>query len=292
MIGLATRSSRCSACVGCVACIASIGWLTMILFASPVPAALVFVAQETVTVTRGITGRLVVESEHGFVRGRPDLDLGSPILVRVASVQTRPDNMRVSELEFIGTDVGEFDLRTVLVFEDGGPIERIGPQMIEIISNLSANAPSDVFLAEAAPAIIEGGYRAILIGIGIAWLLVPVVVVTRRLLRRPPPTIEVIPPPTIAEKIAPLVESAATRELTVAEQGRLELLLYAHWQERLGLGPDRVRAVSELRGHDVAGKLLRAIESWLHAPHQNPPSKREITDLLAPYLTPESETNS
>ena len=28
-------------------------------------------------VTRGITGRIVVESEHGHVRGRPDQDLDS-----------------------------------------------------------------------------------------------------------------------------------------------------------------------------------------------------------------------
>ena len=31
-------------------------------------------AFEGVTATRGITGRIVVESEYGHVRGRPDLD--------------------------------------------------------------------------------------------------------------------------------------------------------------------------------------------------------------------------
>ncbi|MDG2022065.1 MAG: hypothetical protein P8J59_08965 [Phycisphaerales bacterium] len=263
----------------------------MILMPGIVAAEAAFVPEETVTVTRGITGRILVESEHGFVRGRPDLDLESPILVRVAKVRVGSEGEHLSELEFIGTDVGEFDLRSVLVFDDGGPIDRIGPQMIEVISNLSADAPSDVFLAEAPPASIGGGYRSILWAIGAAWLLVPVVVVIGRSLRRPPPPTEVIPPPTIAEKIAPLVELAATRELTVPEQGRLELLLYAHWQARLGLGPDRVDAVAVLRRHDVAGRLLRAIESWLHAPRRTPPSRQEITELLAPYLTPVSEGN-
>lgn len=261
----------------------------MIVMSGSLVAEAAFEPMDEVTVTRGITGRILVESEHGFVRGRPDLDLESPILVRVANVRVGPEGEHLSELEFIGTDVGEFDLRNVLVFEDGGPIDRIGPQMIEIVSNLSADAPSDVFLAEAPPASIGSGYRGILWAIGVAWLLVPVVVVIKRSLRRPPPPIEVIPPPTIADKIAPLVELAATRELSVPEQGRLELLLYAYWQDRLGLGPDRIDAVAELRRHDVAGKLLRAVESWLHAPRRTPPSRQEITELLSPYLRPETE---
>ena len=37
-----------------------------------------------------------------------------------------PTGDTFSELEFIGTDVGEFDLRDVLVFDDGGPIDRMG----------------------------------------------------------------------------------------------------------------------------------------------------------------------
>ena len=36
--------------------------------------------------------------------------------------------------------------------------------MIEIVSNLSADAPSDVFLAEAPPASIGGGYRGMSLG--------------------------------------------------------------------------------------------------------------------------------
>ena len=245
----------------------------IILLGILVPAAAAIGSESEIAVTRGLTGHLVVVSEYGFVRAESD-------------------GRYISELEFIGTDVGQFDLREVLVFDDGGPIDRLGPQMVEIVSNLSINAPSDVFLAEAPPVTIGGGYRAVLVLIAIAWILVPVMVVLRRLWRRPPPPAQVIPPPTIAQKIAPLVEMAATRELTVAEQGRLELLLYAHWQEQLGLGLDRVQAVSQLRRHAVAGQLLRAVEAWLHAPQRTHPSKREIADLLAPYLTPEPETHA
>ena len=264
--------------------------LQIILLGILVPAAAAIGSENEIAVTRGLTGHLVVVSEHGFVRGRPDLNLESPLLVRVANVRAESEGRYISELEFIGTDVGQFDLREVLVFDDGGPIDRLGPQMVEIVSNLSINAPSDVFLAEAPPVTIGGGYRAVLVLIAIAWILVPIMVVLRRLWRRPPPPAQVIPPPTIAQKIAPLVEMAATRELTVAEQGRLELLLYAHWQEQLGLGLDRVQAVSQLRRHAVAGQLLRAVEAWLHAPQRTHPSQREIADLLAPYLTPEPET--
>ena len=62
----------------------------MIVMPGSLVAEAAFEPVDEVTVTRGITGRILVESEHGFVRGRPDLDLESPILVRVANVRVGP----------------------------------------------------------------------------------------------------------------------------------------------------------------------------------------------------------
>lgn len=232
--------------------------------------------------TRGITGRVIVESEHGYVRGRPDLDLESSILVRVARRDRSDAGRAITELEFIGVDVGVFDLRGSLVFDDGGSIDRLGPLPVEIVSNLASDAPSDVFLAEAPPATIAGGYRSLLVGVGVAWLLVPVVVWIRRRLHRPPAPPAPVVPPTLRDRIEPLVRLAADRELTVDERGRLELLLIAHWRERLGLDGDPALAVGAIRTDPEAGRLLRRIETWLHAPDGRRPSVAEIDELLAP----------
>ncbi|MDG1979588.1 MAG: hypothetical protein P8I44_13585, partial [Phycisphaerales bacterium] len=185
--------------------------------------------------TRGITGRIVVESEHGHVRGRPDLDLDSSILVRVADRDRADDGRAITELEFIGVDAGVFDLRESLVFDDGGSIDRMPPLTIEIVSNLATDAPSDVFLAEAPPASIVGGYRKLLVVVAVVWILVPVAVMIRRRLRRPPPPPVAPTPPTVFDRLEPLVRRAVDRELTIEERGRLELLLFAHWSGRLGL---------------------------------------------------------
>ena len=233
--------------------------------------------------TRGITGRIVVESEHGHVRGRPDLDLDSSILVRVADRDRADDGRAITELEFIGVDAGVFDLRESLVFDDGGSIDRMPPLTIEIVSNLATDAPSDVFLAEAPPASIVGGYRKLLVVVAVVWILVPIAVAIRRWLRRPPPPPVAPDPPTVFDRLEPLVRRAVDRELTIDERGRLELLLHAHWRSRLGLADDPVDAVRRIRTDPEAGRLLRRVESWLHAPDGRTPSAAELGELLAPY---------
>lgn len=233
--------------------------------------------------TRGITGRIVVESEHGHVRGRPDLDLDSSILVRVADRDRTDDGRSITELEYIGVDAGVFDLRESIVFDDGGSIDRMPPLTIEIVSNLATDAPSDVFLAEAPPASIVGGYRKLLVVVAVVWILVPVAVMIRRRLRRPPPPPVAPTPPTVFDRLEPLVRRAVDRELTIEERGRLELLLFAHWSGRLGLADDPVEAVRRIRTDPEAGRLLRRVESWLHAPGGRTPSATELGELLAPY---------
>ena len=159
-------------------------------------AATTTVVADVEVATRGITGRVVVESAHGHVRGRPDLDLDSSILVRVSDRGRSDQGLAVTELEFIGVDAGVFDLRESLVFDDGGSIQRLEPLPIEIVSNLASDAASDVFLAEAPPASIVGGYRTLLGAIVVAWILVPVVVGLRRWLHRPP-----VPPTPVMSRL-------------------------------------------------------------------------------------------
>ena len=240
--------------------------------------------------TRGITGRVRIESNEGILRGRPDLDLESPLLVRLAAYEDLGDGRFASELDYIGTVVGAFDLRDVLVFESGAPVTVLEPIPVEIVSNLSTDAPTDLVMAPPPASALEGGYSVFLALICILWLLVPLVVLARRLVRRAPVVAPEPPPPTIGERIAPIVAAAASRRLSVEEQGRLELLLYAHWQEELKLEDDRAVAVARLRRHEVAGELLRTVERWLHDPRGTEPDAQEIAVLLAPYrVTGEQE---
>ena len=234
--------------------------------------------------TRGITGHGRVETDGGLLRGRPDLDLESPMLVRLAAYESLGDGRFACELEYIGTDVGLFDLREVLVLESGGDVMALEPIPVEVVSNLATDAPTDLVLAEPPDTAIEGGYTTLLVVVGVLWLLVPMVFMARKLVRHAPPEVVVPREPTLAERIAPLVCAAAERKLTIAEQGRLELMLYAHWQAELSLdADDRAAAVARLREDEVGGRLLRAVERWLHDPSVPEPGRDEINELLEPY---------
>ena len=236
--------------------------------------------------TRGITGQVRIISDGGPLRGRPDLDLQSPLLVRLAGYEQLADGRFACDLEFIGTEIGVFDLRDVLVFDRGGSPASLEPIPIEIVSNLAVDAPTDLVLATPPGNTLEGGYTVGLVVIAGLWLLAPLLVLAARLGR---PRIEPVPEEpeeTLAERIAPLVDAAASRSLSITEQGRLELLLYAHWQERLQLQADLPQAVAHLRTDREAGRLLRAVERWLHDPKSPEPTPEEIAELLEPYRTP------
>ncbi|MDP6986971.1 MAG: hypothetical protein QGG74_02895 [Phycisphaerales bacterium] len=235
------------------------------------------------TATRGITGTVTITTDAGVVRGRPDLDLDAPLLVRVAGMREGDDGQTTYELEFIGTDAGTFDLREVLTVGDAANAEALAAIPIEIVTNLQTDAASDLVISMPPSIGLTSGYVDWLIAIGVVWILIPVAFIIRSAMRpRPkeaPPEVE----PTIAEQLEPLVTAAAARSLSVSEKGRLELMLYWFWQERLGLCEARPAAVVALRNHESAGSLLRAVESWLHNPDAPQPSRGDIAQLLEPY---------
>ncbi|MDG2424326.1 MAG: hypothetical protein P8M22_10140 [Phycisphaerales bacterium] len=240
-------------------------------------------AQPMAEATRGIAGHVTIEVEQGMLRGRPDLDLDSPLLIRIAAVHSRPEGGFLFDLEFLGTQPGVFDLREVLVFSNGASTAQLDPIPIRIVSHLADHSASDLAMTMPPESTLRGGYVTLLIVIGVVWILVPAIVITRRLLRPRPDPIVTPRGPTLAEQLAPLVEAAADRQLTIPEQARLELLLYWHWQAALQLDESRPEAVARLRRHDDAGQLLRTVESWLHDPTTAAPTRDDIKKLLLPY---------
>jgi hypothetical protein len=240
--------------------------------------------------TRGITGAVTVVDGGDGLRPRSDLDMDSPLLVRVAaSTLLAPDDPargRTLVLEFIGTHEGVYDLRTVLERPDGSFPGDLAPIPIEIVRRLDPGAGTDVFMGERGARPITGGYRRTLVAIGVAWILVPAIVVARRVAARgaeaeaPPPA----PAPSLADLLEPLLAAAAERTMTVEERGRLELLLSAHLGERAGLaGVPRPEAISRLRRDESAGGVLLAVEGWLHRPGDPEDRRQEIARLLAPF---------
>ncbi len=90
------------------------------------------------------------------------------------------------------------------------------------------------------------------------------------------------PPPGYAERMRPLVEAAASGDLTIEGQAELERLMTGYWRERLALPETRMsEALAALKRHAEAGALLRAMELWLHRP--GGVSREEIHALLEPY---------
>jgi hypothetical protein len=233
--------------------------------------------------TRGITGAISVTVESGILRARPDLSIDDPLLVRIAAVHDLPDGSRVFDLEYMCTQAGTHDLRSVLVFADGRPIDTLEPLQVEIISQLGLNAPSDLDMTSPPPSTLMGGYIKALIVLGALWIAIPAVVIIRRLLRPKPIPVVETPPPTLADLLRPLVLGASQGELDVDGQARLELLLHRYWTQHLHLNVPPHEAVAILHEHETAGVLLHAIESWLHNPRGQDLSPDEIADLLAPY---------
>ena len=92
-----------------------------------------------------------------------------------------------------------------------------------------------------------------------------------------------------AERIRPLVESAAAGTITLEDQTLLERLLMGCWREKLDLTEPRVaESILLLKQHPVAGELLRAMERWLHRPGGS--SAAEINPLLEPYRNAPEKT--
>jgi hypothetical protein len=101
--------------------------------------------------------------------------------------------------------------------------------------------------------------------------------IARRLLNRPRAVVAppFVPEPTARELLSDMVKTSRTRELTLAERGRLELLLLRALREEAGSTAGGVTgsasglaiaiAIAELRSDARTEPLVKSIEEWLHA---------------------------
>lgn len=263
--------------------------LALALFAPMAAAQLAFTPTpgDPTPAARGIAGSVEVTSTGPRLRADPAQTLASPILVRIAESRPAGEGATTYRIEFIGVVAGTYNLRDALQNEDGSPASALPPLPVNIYTQLPPNHGTDVYGLADPPFRLVGWYREFMVAAAVLWIAVPVAVVARRRLRRrpPPAAAPVVPPPTLADLLRPLVEAAQARAMTIAERGRLELLLYSYWREHLGITRGtQAEVIAHLRGHPQAGRLLLAVERWLHQPQGGGDSPDDdVASLLEPF---------
>lgn len=215
---------------------------------------------------RGTTGTLEISYALAPLRAKATSDLSAPLLVRVS--EQAPTRYRI---EYMGLVSGSYDLAPYLEQTDGRTAKFATPITIEIFTQLPPNHGTDVFGLSAPSFGIRGHYRTFLLAAGAIWILVPIAILALRLARRTPtptPT-PVLREPSLSERLFVIVDEARTREISVDERGRLELLLLQTLRTAMGTACASPAALAEatasLRGDPTHGPVLRAVERWLHA---------------------------
>ncbi len=253
----------------------------------------VFAADGAATqVARGIASAVEVPQAPGRLRAKSNQTPDSPVLVRVVASQT-PGQQRI---EFIGFVAGNFDLRDYLEGPGGSRVD-LPPLPVQVISQLPPNSGTDVFGLAQPNFSLGAHYREILILSVAAWALVPLVVIARRVLRRPAPAVAPTaapPPPTIAEELRTLIESAMQRPMSVSERGRIELLLFQFLRDRHGVenADDLATQIRTLFHLPKTKELVGAVERWLHSAEgsQRPDAatSAELQRFRHSHLTPKA----
>lgn len=241
-------------------------------------------AQEPVRLetTVGMTGKL-----EGVVLPGPELkakdytDRKIPVVIQKLIVYPHGTDFRY-DIDYHGLDPGEYDLTQYLVRVDGKPAVGLPPVRVKVnpIRPPGQVEPNQL-VVEKSPWL--GGYRLLLIVLGVLWVVGFVgIVLSFFFPRRKDRALSVGRPVTLADRLRPLVEGAIAGKLTQPELAGLERGLLAYWRRRLGLeAVEPAEAMAELRKHPDAGPLLRKLEEWLHRP--GPPAPVDVGALLAPY---------
>ncbi|MGL6073608.1 MAG: hypothetical protein ACRC8S_05540 [Fimbriiglobus sp.] len=205
----------------------------------------------------------------------------TPIILRITRTYPHGSDFRY-DFEWYGLDPGDYDLKDFLQRKDGKPLGTLPatPLKVTAIRPPGQVEPNALVLTES-PRI--GGYRLVLIGLIVAWVLGLVAIVfsfffpRRRITEGPTEK-----PVSLADKLSPLVEGAMRGELSTNQLASLERGLFAYWRKRLRLdATDPSEAMNRLRNDADAGPLLNQLENWLHRPGQQ--ETVNVAELLKPY---------
>jgi hypothetical protein len=186
------------------------------------------------------------------------------------------------DFRYIGMKAGTHNLLYYLRYQDGSSPARLKQKVsVEVGSALEEGHAGYLTRIRPAPIRLFTWYREIVAGVVILWgiLLVPLIFAGRGAKEEGVP---VVVPLSLADRLRPLVVKAADGELTLGEKALFERLLLGYWCGRLDLDPKEIlESLVVLRKHDVAGKLICSVESFLHKPMGA--DSVDIAALLEPY---------
>jgi hypothetical protein len=236
--------------------------------------------QDTRSATVGMPARI-----EQIVLPGPELevkpldDRRQPVVLRIAQVYPHGTAFRY-DLVYYGLQPGDYDLRDYLRHKDRSAVGNLPPLRVKIQSVLGPGQilPADL---KMSPSPALGGYRIVLMALGVAWVLgIAVILLVRR---RKQAELKISARPlTLADQLRPLVERAAAGELTLSERAWLERILLAYWRKRLQVENARpAEAFAVMRAHAEAGPLLEQLESWLHRADAG--ESVDVAALLRPY---------
>ncbi len=230
----------------------------------------------------GIEGKVTVALPKPDYKPRP-LDDRTELILRIESVKPLSNGQHNYEFFYMGLEQGAYKLADFLIRPDGTRPDELGDLRIQVRAMLPEDHDGklNTYVPRLFPFV--GGYRAALVILCVLWVggIAAYIILTRkkRVVAAP---VAVVPEPSFAERLRPLVEAAAEGKLSVQDQASLERLLMGYWREKLnfsGLGV--AEALARLKAHAEAGDLLRALERWLHQP--GGATKEEVAVLLQPY---------
>ncbi len=215
----------------------------------------------------------------GEVKPKPRRSRQPPLMVRVLEVKPAKDGFRY-DFEVQGLEAGEHNLADFLEAPEGTQIPAIPLQITSALPpGLVHPHPGE---AGDLPAL--GGYRTKIIVLSSLWFAGFLAILFWRKKKPLDTAANAEAPPSLAERLRPLVDAAAKNDLPSEDRAKLERLLIGHWRERrpdiASLPP--AEAMLKLRTDPEASPLILALERWLHAPSNNT-SPSDLETLLAPY---------
>lgn len=212
------------------------------------------------------------------------LDDRTPFILRIEAVKPSGDGKQVYDFHYMGFEPGSYRLADYLVHPDGSLATEIGDVKVEVKSILPPDHDGALNSYFPRPFPWIGGYRMLLGILAGLWVLGLFAFIWFGRRKKPAVILDDSPPaPTYAERMRPLVEAAATGNLTLTGQAQLERLMTGYWLEKLALPAEQrmAESIAELLRDKDAGSLLRAMERWLHRPGGASPA--EVSALLEPY---------
>lgn len=244
-------------------------------------------AQETPTPhSIGVEEGQKVVLERGDYLVRP-LDDRTPVILRLGSVEPTEGGFAY-RLHVIGFEPGEHRLADYLMHPDGSPATELGDRTFTVKTILPPEHDGSLTPHLAAPMPWFGGYRYLLGGLAILWVLGWFGI--HRIGRKRNTTAESVPeapPPGFAERLRPYLERASGGALDPDGKAELERLLFSYWRDRLSPPGERMAIeFAALRVHPEAAPALEALERWLHRPGGADAS--EIESLLDFYRNVET----